>query len=366
MGLSLDMVLAMSHGLGLMAFVAIAYGQIERTRTRELIRQLLHGGLFGLGAIIAMNAPAELFSGGFVDARHIFIGFAGAFAGWPAALIAGSAAGLMRVQMGGAGMWTGLISISIAMGAGLAWARLFSNMPRQLVRLLLLGLMITLTVFSVFALPNERSLAVFFTLLPLFGIANLAAALVLGAFIERERHMIAKERHLTEEVRIDGLTGLLNRRAFEGEFQAAMARKTSGVALLVLDIDHFKRINDRFGHGFGDEALVSTAKLLRQAVRPGDPVGRLGGEEFAILLVGVDSDYAQHIAQRVRRQVEATTLRFAETPVSLTLSIGLAHTAAPLPFEHLYRFADLALYAAKHGGRNRVEIAPPLPRSAAA
>jgi diguanylate cyclase (GGDEF)-like protein len=156
---------------------------------------------------------------------------------------------------------------------------------------------------------------------------------------------------------IDPLTGLLNRRAFFE--RAAIARNLAEraelpVAVLMLDIDHFKRLNDGHGHGAGDEALRAFAALATAALREQDLLGRLGGEEFAVLLPGADSRGAQRAAERLRAAMADALLRFDGEPCTLTVSIGLTVVAAGEPLHLALARADRALYAAKRSGRNCV------------
>jgi two-component system cell cycle response regulator len=161
----------------------------------------------------------------------------------------------------------------------------------------------------------------------------------------------------------DGLTGLFNRRCFEerlaSEFSFAQ-RQHTGLCAMILDIDYFKRVNDRWGHPAGDAVLRRIGGLLREATRSEDLLARYGGEEFAVLARGISVADARAFSERVRAVVERTPIAWENEKISVTLSIGLAHnragTAVPGP-EQLIAAADKALYAAKAAGRNRVEIA---------
>jgi diguanylate cyclase (GGDEF)-like protein len=163
---------------------------------------------------------------------------------------------------------------------------------------------------------------------------------------------------LEREAAEDPLTGLANKRAFELAYGAELsraARANSTVALVVLDLDYFKEINDTHGHPFGDEVLVEVAKALRAAVRTHDTVARLGGEEFAMLLPGADLDDAREIAERARGLIAEIELPEA----TLSVSAGVAATSVgPERSGELFRAADRALYEAKRGGRGRTELAP--------
>ena len=160
----------------------------------------------------------------------------------------------------------------------------------------------------------------------------------------------------------DWLTSCLNRRAFTsqvtghlrtpGEQLAAIAG-----ALLIIDADHFKTINDRFGHDQGDEALQLIASTIRASVRSVDVVGRLGGEEFGVFLREADLHIAEAVAERIRHSIAALTFSPRGTPHPLTVSVGGVMFQGEVGFSELFRIADERLYRVKQSGRNRVEMA---------
>lgn len=157
----------------------------------------------------------------------------------------------------------------------------------------------------------------------------------------------------------DPLTEIGNRRAFMEGAQARLAAcAASGrpVALLLCDLDHFKRLNDSHGHAMGDAALVAFGRVLARSVRHHDVCGRIGGEEFACLLAEADAAVAAQVAERVRRECSELALQAAE-PVAVSVSIGLAASEqAGYDLAILLAQADRALYRAKAGGRDRVEL----------
>lgn len=152
----------------------------------------------------------------------------------------------------------------------------------------------------------------------------------------------------------DPLTGLLNRRGFE---KTVARQRTAGLrgALLIIDLDHFKRINDRFGHATGDDVLIAVASAIRGAIRKIDCVGRFGGEEILVFLSGATEEGSRIRAESLRRTIAETDHREAGT---VTASIGVAVTdTGRESFDVLFRAADAALYEAKRAGRNRVVFA---------
>jgi len=157
----------------------------------------------------------------------------------------------------------------------------------------------------------------------------------------------------------DELTGIFNRR---GVLQAAQgliadqARKGRAVSALIFDLDHFKQINDRFGHAVGDKALQLFAATARASTRASDILGRLGGEEFVAILPGTLAD-AKIVAERIRRSFEAAAVQVAGHGLDATVSIGAACGEPGTDIVALLAAADAALYRAKTNGRNRVELA---------
>jgi two-component system cell cycle response regulator len=156
----------------------------------------------------------------------------------------------------------------------------------------------------------------------------------------------------------DGLTGLLNRRTFNAVLDRRWReaqRYKRPLSLLLLDIDHFKKVNDGYGHPAGDAVLKAVAKLAQECARDTDAVARYGGEEMAVVLPETDTEGAQAIAERIRRAVEAAQHPTEHGALRVTVSIGIS-TVGKSP-EDLLESADKALYRAKQSGRNRVESA---------
>jgi diguanylate cyclase len=162
----------------------------------------------------------------------------------------------------------------------------------------------------------------------------------------------------------DAMTGLANRRAFElavGREVDRVARSGEPALLLALDIDHFKRINDTWGHAAGDQVIKAVAAALSDSVRPMDLVARIGGEEFAIVLPNCAIAFGETVAERIRRRVESTPVALPSgQQVSLTISVGGAFApqwVRSTPSLWLER-ADQQLYLAKARGRNNVQLEP--------
>ncbi|MDQ0840158.1 diguanylate cyclase (GGDEF)-like protein [Sphingomonas faeni] len=179
-------------------------------------------------------------------------------------------------------------------------------------------------------------------------------------------HDITEERRLEEALRVlastDHLTGALNRRAFQLAFRSEVARcRRYGVALslVMLDLDHFKRVNDTYGHQAGDEVLKETSSLIRSSLRESDIFGRLGGEEFALLLPHTDLDQGTVLAERLRKAIADKPVNVGSALVRITTSVGITTCRSQTdPIDTMMRRADEALYAAKADGRDRVVSIP--------
>ncbi|MGZ9165539.1 MAG: GGDEF domain-containing protein, partial [Anaerolineales bacterium] len=158
----------------------------------------------------------------------------------------------------------------------------------------------------------------------------------------------------------DPLTGLQNRRSlFElGRIEFSRSHRLKRpFCCMMLDLDHFKQINDNYGHPMGDEVLQEFAKRCKNSVREVDMIGRYGGEEFVILLPETDSETAILVAERLRASVEETPMKVSGQEVNVTVSIGVSRKDEnTLQLETLIARADQAMYIAKHKGRNRVAI----------
>jgi diguanylate cyclase (GGDEF)-like protein len=161
----------------------------------------------------------------------------------------------------------------------------------------------------------------------------------------------------------DSLTGVANRRHFIEQLEMELAhviRFGRPAAFLMVDIDHFKSVNDTYGHATGDAVLRHFTELAKQRLRRVDLLGRLGGEEFGILLPGTDSTGAVLFAERFRRYVADTPAQSGDGPIPFTISIGIAmFNSRDVAADSIMARADMALYRAKAHGRNRVEMSKP-------
>jgi len=181
----------------------------------------------------------------------------------------------------------------------------------------------------------------------------LAFALMWMFRLKRSQLRFKKLSHL------DGLTTIFNRQHFMGEAERSLRlleRRAAVACLVFIDLDHFKQVNDAHGHAVGDDVLCHVVEICRQHLRPADLFGRLGGEEFGILLLECSREQGLAIAERIRLAVEATQVESEDVTVEVSTSVGLSCTdTSGYDLRRLCKESDAALYRAKRGGRNRVE-----------
>ncbi|HLI31246.1 MAG TPA: GGDEF domain-containing protein [Solirubrobacteraceae bacterium] len=187
-------------------------------------------------------------------------------------------------------------------------------------------------------------------------IAPAGALVAIGLYALTLMESEAQHRN---DALIDSLTGMLNRKALARHVEELEQQARFGplrIGALVADIDHFKAINDRFGHAHGDAVLRAVAQVIRAQLRTFDHAFRLGGEEFLVLLPGADAEGAAQLAERIRAAVRACPQALA-APVTLSCGIAALQGHGHFDFHALFASADEALYAAKRGGRNRIATA---------
>lgn len=206
---------------------------------------------------------------------------------------------------------------------------------------------------SALRLLNEQSQRLRQTQAVALGLFVILLAVLLVVAVRKFR----QARHLQTLASTDELTGLANRRAllaYAGDAIAQAQRDATPLAVLMIDVDHFKRINDRHGHAMGDQVLSHVARVLAAGLRGRDRLGRLGGEEFLAVLPGASVSQAQQVAERMRHAIERTPLIGSSGEVRFTVSIGVAGAQIAEAADALVARADAALYRAKNGGRNAV------------
>ncbi|GGR79977.1 GGDEF domain-containing protein [Deinococcus sedimenti] len=303
---------------------------------------------FAAAALILLLFPAHVAPGVVVDLRAVPVAFVTLQFGPLAGLLVALPTMGYRVWLGGIGLYAALPSL---LGVILVTSLLRRHLP-------VMGPLFwrswpgVIAIFLINGLPLlalPDGLDLFTQAYPLLLVSNVLGALAGWGILSERFHMLRLTSQWRSAALTDPLTTLGNRRQFDQDLDAM----GPGDALLLVDIDHFKRVNDTFGHRAGDEVLQEVARLLEREGRGRDRAYRYGGEEFAVILRDVTGDGLSRVAERLRTSVAATPMR--ATGQHLTVSVGGA-AWAPLPTRQLTERADEALYAAKHGGRNQVRV----------
>ncbi len=176
----------------------------------------------------------------------------------------------------------------------------------------------------------------------------------------RRNHLKETNQHLSEISRKDGLTGLFNRAYWEQSLKDEFTQlKLTGASssLVIFDIDHFKNVNDTYGHPIGDEVLRRTSTLLKKTVRNSDICGRFGGEEFTVLLPNTSQEQASHFAERLRTSIEEEVVNIEGYSIKYTVSIGVCEYKPHFESHTQWlKCADTALYCAKETGKNKIRV----------
>ncbi|MFO0394706.1 MAG: diguanylate cyclase [Lysobacteraceae bacterium] len=362
----------------LMAYVRSGYPARYRLLLRVWAEALVLQGLGWLAFVLRGTVPDVvsvifanvLLLAGMQRINHAFHLYFERPIPWPreAGLMAAAVLFLTVFQWGWHDVTTRIVGMTLALSwplvHGLALMRRYARRPwPPSFRVVAVFLVLTVAVLfvravnQVFGTPVDSIIAVHPTQIALHLLATLApVATALGFAL-----MVATrlQDELAEAANTDPLTGLANRRRVEALARPWIDDPDAPLCALMIDVDHFKRVNDRFGHDAGDEALVWLGSHLRVQARATDLVGRLGGEEFVMLLPGTTATEAAVRAERLRATVAAMPMSFAaHGDWPLTISVGVAsRTPGDTDVRDLLRRADDAMYAAKRGGRNRVVLA---------
>lgn len=348
-------VAAWSASLALQAFSFTLIGVRGDASLVEVVSLVAINASSALSLSLQLAAVREFAKQRYAQRWHVAAALGGAVAA--AALARHPALRIAVISLGIAAAFAALAVLGRRLGA---------NVPGRGHRLLWIGAWCACTIFVMRALtsafaPTRLGLAQapLAALLTFFGhVVTLAMSLGF-LLLQRER----QEQELERVAMTDPLTGVYNRRTlFElGEKELSRARRTrSSLSLIILDLDHFKKINDRFGHLGGDAVLARFVEVVRGCLRVSDILTRYGGEEFCILLPDVGVAGAKVVADRIRTAIEAAAFAVDDAPLKVTASVGVASLpsgADEVTLSTLVARADQALYVAKREGRNRVSVA---------
>lgn len=344
--------------VAVLALLSVVIGMVERRVPSGLKRSVTVTGAFAVAAIVAMASPALLAPEVSIDGRRAIVGLSAALGGAASAVIVPLVAGGFRYfTIGGDWALPAAVDILLAGVMGFLWSRYWIK-GRYLGTLELAagGLIISLPIVVELANlpPDARGLLL--SVAPMVVLSNVCGAIVLGGLLQRERRLIDRERKLSIDVNQDALTGAANRRGLFRRIKAlARATRKDVCAVALFDIDHFKTINDTWGHETGDMVLRGFTKVLEQNARSSDLVVRMGGEEFLILMPGLDRIRATAKTRRILSELRKTAFASGTREVRISASSGVTcFRPGEEDFEEVYASADQLLYRAKASGRDRV------------
>ena len=359
---------------GLVTFAAIIlfyHHHIQGWVTSKRSRFFLLGVMLGLGASFMMLHPIEQAPGIIFDTRHMFVGFAGLLGGGIGAVSALVIATATRMALAGAGMPIGILVLVTAAAIGIL-AHTFIDRIRLHApwSWAAFGLLLSLSLSWILLLPDPMRSLWLRDMAPILIAGNVIGAVAAGYLLSSVSEAADQRHRAVTQSRMDDLTGILNRRGLNMEYHSAVSRRTgTGVALLTIDLDHFKQVNDSFGHVVGDHLLERVSGQINQLVRKDDIVARMGGDEFVVVLTNTTKETAESTAERLHRAISEgrkapeSDRALQEAYGIVTASIGVAFSRTPPEhLEDLLAASDKLLYIAKQNGRDRV-IAAEVPPS---
>jgi diguanylate cyclase len=352
------------RSLGLAALVGMSFGALLRLELRGLKLGLASGALFGFAAIAAMADPIRFQEGMIFDARTVLIVLSAPMGGPVATAIGTVLAASYRAWLGGVGAVAGVSGLMLAGLVSLAfyWRK---GAARTIRDFSILGFVGGITIFTIFLMPRPQAMAAFENMALPYIITTTLGTILVGIFLtaEKRRHDFARAlKHASET---DALTKVFNRRKLDrlANKLENKAATQQGYAVIMFDIDHFKRVNDTYGHAAGDAVLTRVAEIVSARTRNMDQVVRYGGEELAVILPDANEKGAASAAQAILKTIENSKIEWDGADIAVTVSAGVAASNSHGPsLVDVVAAADQAMYAAKRAGRNRVQTASTMHR----
>ncbi|MBV0892859.1 diguanylate cyclase [Paracoccus sp. Z118] len=340
--------LIFANTVGAMAVCTFLYGLAQRGIRMTALRRAAVGLVLGCGGIVVMAQPIILSPGFQADARGAFVGMAAAFGGPIAAGMAVILTVAARVVIGGNGVVAGALVIAVTAAGALLWRYQVGNSrKRTWAEWLSISLVcIAPSAITLLAVAGSMWMTSIF-----LSVVIALIVFVFGKMLETEQRRGQRERELKREASTDSLTALPNRRALEAYARELEREKATDVLFLLIDIDHFKKINDEYGHDAGDAVLREIGSAIRSTVRDSDFAARVGGEEFAVIVRTGSAEAGRLVAERFRKALRVPFGAGRQAHASIG---GFFFEQEPFNFHQGYQRADQALYASKATGRDRV------------
>lgn len=358
----LEISVVLFENVGLLAFLSVLYGLVPRYFP-SIHHGVFVGLLCGVGTVLAMLHPIHFANGFIIDSRATMILLSGIFGGPISVLLSTVIAAATRLAIGGAGAIPGVALIVVSGALAMIGYRLFRHGSTAVTfrSLALMALLSPLTAIGAVLLPWDVLVVYVTSILLPISLAQMIGVMLLGAIMLQENERVAVEAKVKKQAVTDELSGLPNRRAFYARLAEEWQRKDRykvPFCILMVDIDHFKSINDRYGHTVGDMVIGCIGRILDDSCRLSDLPARVGGEEFAILMPHTEPEAARALADRIRALVETASIKSGDEIVAITVSLGVSSSDDfPVSIDEVVSAADGALYESKRTGRNRVCVA---------
>lgn len=354
----MDFLAAASLGLIVFAAITLFYHHyLTRWINSASNRQLVLGGLLGIGTVQLMLQPVEVAPGLLIDARVLLMGFAGLLAGWRGAAAALMVAIPARILMGGQGVWIGCLTLSLAPLIGLVWSWIqerleISNSWRHLA----FGLMLSGALVTILLFPEAQRELVIQEAIHLLVAINVLGAFWAGWLEIGIGNAAALRERLRKRSLTDDLTGLGNRLSLTETLDATLGnrpRYDKSIALISIDIDNFKNVNDTLGHKVGDSFLIEIANRLRDLMGPKDALTRVAGDQFVVIKYGASESEVIAHAKRIL-EMSRLPYRVDDFGILITASVGIVwapeNGSDPI---RLLQNVDIATQQSKIKGRNQ-------------
>jgi len=341
---------------GLMALIALSFSGTARLVSKKIVRQVVFGAILGVGAVLISLQPIMNVSGIQIDPRNLFVGTAAAIFGPIPGAITFFIAAATRYHEAAPSASVCIFSLFYAGCAGLSWRQFTRDVDsKHEVHFVILGLTISLSYVSTFLLPRDHWQDIFSTAVPVLIATNVIGALVLGSLLERHRRQNEREQRLVDLASFDPLTEVMNRRAFEKSYESSvLTMSSSGTAIIIVDLDNFKHINDAHGHTVGDMVLVGISRILQRNIRSRDLCARFGGDEFLMCFPNTSAGSTAKIVARIQDAIFRFGKDDLDLSLGLSISVGVCWSEHPLSLDAAFEIADQSLYQAKVGGKNQV------------
>lgn len=359
--MTLENVLVFFDTLAWLSGIVLIFSKLQRKLDKLRTRQVVTGLILGFASILLMLDPLQISPGVQIDGRNMLIGFAGAFCGPLGAIAALFMTATVRIYIGGIGVLSAISSMAFCAAAGLLWAE-FEK--RQIIKLpwrwpLLAGMM-AMSIPLLLLVPSPTGTEAFMQGGLILLLVYTVGVMFFGPLLTSEIKYAQGQKDLRNASRTDPLTGALNRRGLQLNFDTMVQRRPKrdgyrGLAMIIIDVDHFKEVNDHYGHDAGDLVLQTLVETVVSNVRSYDLTARLGGDEFAVCVFGVTLERAEQLTKNLHEKLKFQIAPPGSfEPVDVTVSIGAVYTQEPMPnMADVLTLADENLLSAKRSGRNR-------------